>query len=106
MTFVKSNGKMITLSQRLKRQQEQGSTNNRISVRDKLLAREVQEMGQFLPSSCTVTYNNVHDLSSFILCVKPTEGFWKSGSFKFSIVITEEYNMVVSRTNRFQNILL
>lgn len=87
---------MITLSQRLKRQQEQNTTSNRISIRDKLLAREVQEMGQLLPSSCAVIYSNVNDLSAFTLCVKPTEGFWQNGCFKFSVQVTEEYNMVVS----------
>lgn len=89
---------MITLSQRLKRQQDQNTSNKRISVRDKLLAREVQEMGQLLPNSCSVIYSNVNDLSSFTLCVKPTEGFWQNGSFKFSIQVTEDYNMVVSYT--------
>lgn len=88
--------KMITLSQRLKRQQDQNTSSSRISIRDKLLAREVQEMGQFLPSSCSLIYSNVNDLSSFTLCVKPTEGYWQNGCFKFAIQVTEEYNMVVS----------
>lgn len=87
--------KMITLSQRLKRQQETAKSNNRISVRDKLLTREAQEMSQLLPSNCTVSYSNINDLSTCILTVKPVEGFWQDGSFKFSIEVTEEYNMVV-----------
>lgn len=86
---------MITLSQRLKRQQEQNNSNSRISIRDKLLAREVQEMAQLLPASCTVSYGNVNELSSFILSVQPTEGFWQGGCFKFAIQVTEEYNMAV-----------
>ncbi|XP_022914940.1 NEDD8-conjugating enzyme UBE2F-like [Onthophagus taurus] len=87
--------KMITLSQRLKRQQEQSNgVNNRISIRDKLLTREAQEMAQLLPSNCSITYENVNDLSSFLLFVKPTEGFWQDGCFKFSVKVTEEYNMV------------
>lgn len=91
--------KMITLSQRLKRQrqQEHAPPNNRISIRDKLLAKEVQEMGQLLPEGCTVHYENENDLSSFVLCVKPAEGLWCNGCFKFSIQVTEEYNMVVSK---------
>lgn len=87
---------MITLT-RFKKQQEQNNANSntRISVRDKLLTREVQEMSQLLPSNCTVTYDNENDLSSFILNVKPTEGYWQDGCFKFHIKVTEEYNMVV-----------
>lgn len=89
---------MITLSQRLKRQrqQEHNPPNSRISVRDKLLAKEVQEMGQLLPEGCSVHYENENDLSSFTLCVRPTEGLWCNGCFKFSVKVTEEYNMVVS----------
>ena len=93
---------MITLSQRLKKQQEQNSNmSNRISIRDKLLAREAQEMAQLLPSNCTVNYENVNDLSSFMLTVKPTEGYWKNGCFKFSIKITEDYNMAVGAFLKF-----
>lgn len=89
---------MITLSQRLKRQQEQNNSNNRISIRDRLLTREVQEMAQLLPSNCTVSYGNVNELSSFVLNVQPTEGFWQGGCFKFAIQVTEDYNMAVSLT--------
>lgn len=87
---------MITLSQRLKKQQDQVALNSRISIRDKLLARELQELSQILPNNCTVTHENVNDLSSFVLSIKPTEGFWQGGCFKFSVNVTEEYNMVVS----------
>lgn len=85
---------MITLSQRLKKQQEQGMLNSRISVRDRLLGRELQELAQVLPSNCLVNHDNVNDLSSFVLIIKPTEGFWQGGSFKFAVNVTEEYNMV------------
>lgn len=108
---------MITLSQRLRKQQEQQqqttdqvgrpssqqvssstssvpTTTQRISVRDKLLAREVQEMAQLLPGNCVVKYDNANDLSAFHLIVRPTEGFWQTGCFKFSVEVTEDYNMV------------
>lgn len=85
---------MITLSQRLKRQKETTKPNSRISVRDKLLAREVQEMSQLLPNNCTVSYNNINELSTFELAVKPLEGYWQDGCFKFTIQVTEDYNMV------------
>ncbi|GJQ65803.1 hypothetical protein Trydic_g11964 [Trypoxylus dichotomus] len=84
---------MITLT-RCKKQEHNANLNNRISIRDRLLTREVQEMSQLLPSNCTVIYDNENDLSSFILKVKPTEGYWQNGCFKFSVKVTEEYNMV------------
>lgn len=88
---------MITLSQRLKKQQdERSSTANRISIRDKLLIKESQEMAQLLPNNCSVFYESENDLSKFILTVRPTEGYWEGGNFKFSIIVTEDYNMVVS----------
>lgn len=89
---------MITLSQRLKRQQSQVTSTSRISVRDRLLARELQELAQVLPSNCTVNHENANDLSSFILCIRPNEGYWQGGCFKFSVDVTEEYNMVVCIT--------
>jgi ubiquitin-conjugating enzyme E2 F len=86
---------MITLSQRLKKQQDDRSVStNRISIRDKLLIKESQEMAQLLPSNCSVFYENENDLSKFILTVRPTEGFWEGGTFRFAINVTEEYNMV------------
>ncbi|RZC39151.1 NEDD8-conjugating enzyme UBE2F [Asbolus verrucosus] len=86
---------MITLSQRLKKQQDdRASSANRISIRDKLLIKESQEMAQLLPSNCSVFYENENDLSKFILTVKPAEGFWEGGTFRFAINVTEDYNMV------------
>ncbi|XP_018329548.1 NEDD8-conjugating enzyme UBE2F [Agrilus planipennis] len=84
---------MITLSQRLKKQ-EKHTSNNRISIRDKLIVGELQEMMQLLPSRCRIAHPNVNDLSSFHLFVTPNEGFWLGGCFKFSIDVPEDYNMV------------
>lgn len=84
---------MITLSQRLKRQSDTPPTS-RISIRDKLLVKESQEMSQLLPSNCWVHYENENDLSDFLLTIKPSEGYWCGGYFRFSIKVTEEYNMV------------
>lgn len=51
-------------------------------------------MAQLLPSNCSVHYDDVDELSAFTLTVSPIEGYWKGGAFKFSINVTEEYNMV------------
>ncbi|CAH0562704.1 unnamed protein product [Brassicogethes aeneus] len=87
---------MITLSQRLKRksQNDEPTSSNRASIRDRLLVKEAQEMSQLLPSCCSVNYDNENDLSVFTLIVKPTEGYWEGGIFKFEINVTDEYNMV------------
>lgn len=98
---------MITLSQRLKRKTESNEpTSSRASIRDRLLVKEAQEMSQLLPTCCSVDYMNVNDLSSFILIVKPTEGYWEGGTFRFEINVTDEYNMVVSIPNPFVIIIL
>lgn len=88
---------MITLSQRLKRKTQSDEANtSRASIRDRLLVKEAQEMAQLLPACCSVHYANENDLSKFTLVVKPTEGYWEGGIFKFEINVTDEYNMVVS----------
>ncbi|KAJ8941895.1 hypothetical protein NQ318_001750 [Aromia moschata] len=86
---------MITLSQRLKRKtQSDEATTSRVSIRDRLLVKEAQEMAQLLPACCSVHYANENDLSRFTLIVSPTEGYWEGGTFKFEINVTDEYNMV------------
>ncbi|KAJ2940735.1 hypothetical protein O0L34_g14846 [Tuta absoluta] len=90
---------MITLNRKLKKEHTEpgnGSTVEpckRISVRDKLLVKEVQEMDENLPSTCTITYPDSNVLSEFILTVTPDEGYWCGGKFKFGIFVTEDYNM-------------
>lgn len=89
--------KMITLSQRLKRKnQSEEASSSRASVRDRLLVKEAQEMSQLLPACCSVHYMDENELSKFTLIVKPTEGYWEGGTFRFEINVTDEYNMVVS----------
>nr|CAD7195811.1 unnamed protein product [Timema douglasi] len=90
---------MITLTRKLKKESEvQSSTSQtdpskRVSIRDKLLIREVQEMEQTLPTTCKVKFNNPHHLHDFQLIVTPDEGFWHGGQFYFHIYVTEDYNM-------------
>lgn len=70
-------------------------TTKRISVRDRLLVKEAQEMEQNLPSTCKVYFADPNVLSEFVLIITPDEGFWKDGKFKFTISVPEEYNMTV-----------
>lgn len=92
---------MITLSKKLKQPPELPKNKKvaeditkRISIRDKLLVKEVQEMEENLPKTCTVNFEDPNKLHVFDLTIVPDEGFWKSGKFKFRLDIPEEYNIV------------
>lgn len=96
---------MITLNRKLKKEHTEPpngvkntteSVVRRISVRDKLLIKEVQEMNENLPATCSVHFEDPNMLSEFILTVTPDEGYWLGGKFKFSVVVTDDYNMAVS----------
>lgn len=93
---------MITLNRKLKKDVEPTNgitvtdSMKRISVRDKLLVKEVQEMDENLPATCSVHFEDPNVLSEFILTVCPDEGYWQGGKFKFSVFVTEDYNMAVS----------
>jgi len=104
---------MITLTKRLKAAEAaKESTNNnkedppqtssssrRISVRDKLLVKEVQEMETCLPPGCRVKFDDPNSLHDFVLVVSPEEASggttcpWHGGKFRFHILCSEEYNM-------------
>lgn len=97
---------MITLNRKLKKEssgnarrhpQHELDTDNlkRVSIRDRLLVKEVQEMEQNLPNSCQVYFSDPNNLSEFSLLICPDEGFWKDGKFKFHVFVPEEYNMTV-----------
>lgn len=89
---------MITLTRKLKKDGSSSSPDisKRISVRDRLLIKEVQEMEQEMePRTCKVVFNDPNVLSEFTLTISPDEGFWKCGKFKFTIAVPEEYNMTV-----------
>ncbi|XP_032690418.1 NEDD8-conjugating enzyme UBE2F-like [Odontomachus brunneus] len=89
---------MITLRGKLKKDSDVANSKNRdfnkrVSVRDKLLVKEVQEMEQTLPTTCQVSFNDPHRLHEFSLLIVPDEGYWTNGRFYFQIHIPEDYNM-------------
>lgn len=93
---------MITLNRKLKKEYTEPTNGitvdacRRISVRDKLLVKEVQEMNENLPTTCGVSFEDPNVLNEFILTVNPDEGYWQGGKFQFSVFVTEDYNMAVS----------
>ncbi|XP_041975032.1 NEDD8-conjugating enzyme UBE2F-like [Aricia agestis] len=90
---------MITLNKKLKKPsavETNGVTIEpvkRISIRDKLLVKEVQELNENLPVTCSVNFDDPNILNEFTLTVLPDEGYWAGGKFQFSVFVTEEYNM-------------
>lgn len=93
---------MITLNRKLKKEHTEPPNGvsaepcRRISVRDKLLVKEVQEMTENLPTTCSVSFDDPNVLNDFVLTVAPDEGYWQGGKFKFNIFVTDDYNMAVS----------
>ncbi|XP_050419405.1 NEDD8-conjugating enzyme UBE2F [Patella vulgata] len=87
---------MITLSKKLKQtgRKEVEGTPKRISIRDKLLVKEVSEMHENLPKSCQVIFDDPNKIHTFSLVVVPDESFWQGGKFKFDVFVPEEYNIV------------
>ncbi|XP_046545594.1 NEDD8-conjugating enzyme UBE2F-like [Haliotis rubra] len=91
---------MITLSKKLKQQSQakkdaaEAEVPRRVSVRDKLLVKEVQEMEENLPKTCRAQFDDINKIHKFFLIICPDEGFWQGGKFKFHIDVPEDYNIV------------
>jgi len=70
-------------------------SRSRISIRDKLLVKEVQEMESTLPTGCKVKYDDPNALHDFILIISPdtSDCYWSGGKFRFHVVAGEDYNM-------------
>ncbi|KAG8196956.1 hypothetical protein JTE90_009015 [Oedothorax gibbosus] len=90
---------MISLSKKVKKESEKvymGSNkpSTRVSIRDKLLVKEVQELESNLPPTCRTHFPNPNELHRFEVTITPDEGYWYDGKFKFLIEVPDEYNMV------------
>ncbi|XP_067844081.1 NEDD8-conjugating enzyme UBE2F isoform X1 [Heptranchias perlo] len=94
---------MLTLAKKLKREEGvkgRGNTNpgtdssRRVSIRDKLLIKEVAELEANLPSTCKLDFPDANKLYSFQLNVMPDEGYYQGGKFQFETDVPEAYNMV------------
>ncbi|XP_055625549.1 NEDD8-conjugating enzyme UBE2F-like [Toxorhynchites rutilus septentrionalis] len=85
---------MITLTRKKKDASNSAAdSSKRISIREFLLVKEVQELDQNLPNTCKITFQDPNVLSEFTLVITPNEGFWQGGRFKFVLFVPEEYNM-------------
>ncbi|XP_023335220.1 NEDD8-conjugating enzyme UBE2F [Eurytemora carolleeae] len=87
---------MISLTKRLKSEKSLNDTKkdiSRVSIRDKLLIKEVQEMEQNLPRDCTVRFEDPNRLHDFLVCISPDEGLYTGGVFIFHVKVPLDYNM-------------
>ncbi|XP_071603161.1 NEDD8-conjugating enzyme UBE2F isoform X3 [Heliangelus exortis] len=94
---------MLTLASKLKRDDgvrgprasnPAADSTRRVSVRDKLLVKEVAELEANLPCTCKVNFADPNKLHYFQLTVIPDEGYYQGGKFQFEIEVPEAYNMV------------
>lgn len=91
---------MITLKKKIQQQNQNAvksdteAESRRISIRDKLLIKEVQEMEENMPRTCKVVFDDPSVLHHFILYISPDEGYWQGGRFKFDILVPDDYNIV------------
>ncbi|XP_052378881.1 NEDD8-conjugating enzyme UBE2F-like isoform X2 [Oncorhynchus keta] len=95
---------MLTLASKLKREEGvktgrppggPSDSSHRVSIRDRLLIKEVAELEANLPSTCKASFPDENKLHHFQLAVSPDEGYYQSGTFHFEIDVPEAYNMVV-----------
>ena len=84
---------MITLTKRLEKEAEGGGGRarreevSRVSVRDKLLVKEVQEMEENKPGHCRVKFEDPSRLHDFFITISPEDGWWQGGRFRFHVKV-------------------
>uniref|UniRef100_A0ABI7WZB3 UBC core domain-containing protein n=2 Tax=Laurasiatheria TaxID=314145 RepID=A0ABI7WZB3_FELCA len=98
---------MLTLASKLKRDDGlKGSrtsatasdSTRRVSVRDRLLVKEVAELEANLPCTCKVHFPDPNKLHCFQLTVTPDEGYYQGGKFQFETEVPDAYNMVTEES--------
>nr|XP_014122464.1 NEDD8-conjugating enzyme UBE2F isoform X1 [Zonotrichia albicollis] len=94
---------MLTLASKLKRDDgvrgprapsAASDSTRRVSVRDKLLVKEVADLEANLPCTCKVNFPDPNKLHYFQLTVTPDEGYYQGGKFQFETEVPDAYNMV------------
>ena len=104
---------MITLTKRLKQETETGGGKakkeegvSRVSIRDKLLVKEVQEMEENKPQHCKVKFDDPSSLHDFFIIISPEEGFWQGGRFKFHVKVGNWVCLTQHLNSNFQHDML
>lgn len=68
------------------------SGRGRVHMRDRALLREMVDLEKYMPESCKIEFPDPEILHSFLLVVKPSEGFYVGGKFVFDFKVPEDYN--------------
>ncbi|XP_003377476.1 NEDD8-conjugating enzyme UBE2F [Trichinella spiralis] len=61
------------------------------SVRDRLLQVEFQDLGSSLPPGCKLEFPTA-ELHNFFVSIKPEDGMYVGGEYRFQIEVPMEYN--------------
>uniref|UniRef100_A0AC11CLW3 Uncharacterized protein n=1 Tax=Ovis aries TaxID=9940 RepID=A0AC11CLW3_SHEEP len=68
-------------------------STRRLSVKDRLLVKEVAQHEANLPCMCKVHFPDPNKLHCFQLTVTPDEGYYQGGKFQFETEVSDAYNM-------------
>ncbi|KAJ3442772.1 nedd8-conjugating enzyme ubc12-like-related [Anaeramoeba flamelloides] len=71
------------------RKQQKKSQTKKVHPGELRIQKDMEELE--LPGSCTLDYPDENDVLNFVLIMKPTEGYWKGGTFNFSFHIPTDY---------------
>ncbi|CAN0024216.1 NEDD8-conjugating enzyme UBE2F [Lampetra fluviatilis] len=71
-----------------------GGGGRRVSVRDKLLLKEVADLASNLPNTCRTNFPDPNKLHFLQLTITPDEGYYVGGKFEFEVDVPDAYNMV------------
>ncbi|KRY11328.1 H(+)/Cl(-) exchange transporter 4 [Trichinella patagoniensis] len=89
---------MLNLQKKLKEQKinESNKQNATVrkeaaSVRDRLLQVEFQDLGSSLPPGCKLEFPTA-ELHNFFVSIKPEDGMYVGGEYRFQIEVPMEYN--------------
>ena len=111
---------MITLTKRLRQESDGKPTktkkedsNSRVSIRDKLLVKEVsrerprpgrdlslvryfqiQELEEHKPPGVKIKFDDPNTLHDFLVIISPEEGFWQGGKYKFHVKVGPGLSLV------------
>ncbi|XP_039270555.2 NEDD8-conjugating enzyme UBE2F-like [Styela clava] len=94
---------MLTLSKKIKesgkgdakkKESSPKPQHGRVSIRDRLLIGEVQELEKNITSAtCKVTFPEADCLHKFYVEISPDEGMWEHGTYEFKVEVPENYNI-------------
>lgn len=87
---------MLNLQSKLKKRATSGpasSGERPVSIRDQLLRKELPELESIgLSGETKLHWDDPNALHQFTVIVRPNAGIWKSGRFRFRVIVPDDYN--------------